>query len=174
MRSSYFERRIDVEINDPAMLGGRIETQMMASTLSYGVQFLDQLSDEHQERLVQELVRDVRSVSRRGIAWDQTRLEQLTGNWFSRGRIYETLPEDALVPTADLAQSATQLFLERVPLQLAEDALAGLQQAMVARLAENPAIQSAEDAVCRLLWLWFQWGRSYQKGNPPSETPLPN
>lgn len=162
-----------MEINDPTMLGG-IETQMMASMLHYGVQFLDPLPEEHRGQLAQELVRDARSTSRQGIAWNQTQLEQLTGNWFNRGRIYETLPEDGLVPTADLARSATQLFLEKVPLQLAEDALAGLQQATVARLAESPAIQSAEDMVCRLMWLWFQWGRSYQKGNPPSETPLPN
>ena len=161
-----------MDVNDPTMLGS-IETQMMASVLHYGIQFLDFLPDDHRERLAQELVRDMRS-TKNGAAFDQATVEQLTGSWFNRGRIYETLPEDALVPTADLAQSATQLFLERVPLQLAEDALAGLQQAMVARLAENPAIQSAEDAVCRLLWLWFQWGRSYQKGNPPSETPLPN
>src|SRR3990172_6478287 len=161
-----------MDVNDPTMLGS-IETQMMASVLHYGIQFLDFLPDDHRERLAQELVRDMRS-TKNGAAFDQATVEQLTGSWFNRGRIYETLPEDALVPTADLARSATQLFLERVPLQLAEDALAGLQQAMVARLAENPAIQSAEDAVCRLLWLWFQWGRSYQKGNPPSETPLPN
>ena len=154
-----------MDVHDPAMLGS-IETQMMASVLHYGIQFLDPLPDEHQGRLVQELVRDMRN-TKNGVAFDQTAVGQLTGSWFNRGRIYETLPEDGLIPTADLSRSATQLFLERVPLKLAEDALADLQRATVARLAENPAIQSAEDAVCRLLWLWFQWGRSYQKGNPP-------
>jgi len=162
-----------VKINDPAMLGG-IETQMMASMLDYGIQFLDPLPEDHKSSLANELVRDMRSVSRRGIAWDQTRLEQLTESWFNRGRIYETLPEDALVPTENLSRSATLLFLEKVPLILAQDAVAGLRRVTVARLAESPAIQSAEDAVCRIFWLWFMWGRSYQKGNPPSETPLPN
>ena len=161
-----------MDVNDPTMLGS-IETQMMASVLHYGIQFLDFLPDDHRERLAQELVRDMRS-TKNGAAFDQATVEQLTGSWFNRGRIYETLPEDALVPTADLARSATQLFLERVPLKLAEDALADLRSKTVTLLAETPIIVSNEDAICRLLWLWFQWGRSYQKGNPPSETPLPN
>jgi len=157
-----------VDVHDPAMLGS-IETQMMASVLHYGVQFLDPLPDDHQGRLAQELVRDMRN-TKNGAAFSQAVVEQLTGSWFNRGRIYETLPEDGLIPTADLSRSATQLFLERVPLKLAEDALTDLRSKTVALLAETPIIVSNEDAICRLLWLWFQWGRSYQKGNPPEPT----
>src|SRR3990172_3493482 len=143
-----------MDVNDPTMLGS-IETQMMASVLHYGIQFLDFLPDDHRERLAQELVRDMRS-TKNGAAFDQATVEQLTGSWFNRGRIYETLPEDALVPTADLARSATQLFLERVPLKLAEDALADLRSKTVTLLAETPIIVSNENTICRLLFLSFQ------------------
>lgn len=160
-----------MDVKGPAMLGS-IETQLMASMLSYGIQFLDPLPDDHQQKLALELVRDMRT-TQNGAVFDQSKVEQLTGSCFDRGRIYEILPEDALVRTEELGRSATLLFLEKVPLKLAEDTLADLKRATVARLAESPTAADGERAVCQLFWLWFQWGRSYQKGNEhPPQTPL--
>lgn len=162
-----------MKVNDPAMLGS-IETQMMASMLEYGTQFLDPLPADHKAQLAQELARDMHSAQDGPLTFDQSTVEQLTGHWFDRGRIYEILPEDALVATGELSRSATKLFLDRIPLQMAEDALEGLRQLTTARLAESPAVTDPQDAICRLFWAWFRWGRSYQKGNPPESQTLPS
>jgi len=143
-----------------------IETQMMASMLHHGVQFLDPLPEEHQAALARFLVADLRSASS-GQAWEQAKMDEMLAGWFNRGRIYEILPADALIPTKELGASATLLFLDRIPLKMAEDAIRELRVQTSERFFEK---QSSEDGFCRLLWMWFQWGRSYQKGNPPEPT----
>ncbi|MEX0587372.1 MAG: hypothetical protein WD159_01275 [Patescibacteria group bacterium] len=147
-----------------------IETQMMASMLHYGIHFLDPLPEEHPAMLARFLVADLREAEA-SQAWEQAKMDELISGWFNRGRIYETIPADALVSTKELGASATLLFLERIPLKLAEDAIKELRVQTTERIFEkNPS----EDGLCRLLWMWFMWGRSYQKGNPPEAHPLPN
>lgn len=157
-----------MKTEDPTMLGP-IETQMMASMLSYGVQFLDPLPEEARTILARFLVEDLRSALSNQ-AWEQAKMDKMLSGWFDRGRIYEILPLDALVPTAELNHSATLLFLDKTPSPMAEDAIKELHVQTSERFFEK---HFYEESFCRLLWLWFQWGRSYQKGNEhPPTTPL--
>jgi len=153
-----------MDVNDPAMLGG-IETQMMASMLDYGVQFLDSIPDEANAKLAQLLVRDMRRASSGGV-WDQEKMQESLSSWFLRGRTFEFFPEELFQE----GFSPVTLFLDPVPAPAGE-AIQGLKELGIQRFFDR---HGGEDAFCRLMWLWFQWGRSYQKGNHSESPTLPS
>lgn len=154
---------------DPVILVS-IETQMMASMLHFGIQFVDPISDVDNTKLSRLLVNDMQRTMGSGV-FDQTEVDALLKDWFARGRIYEMLPEDATqLETADIPTSQAALLLERVPSAMAAKAIRDLRLGAAARFFDH---HGSKDAFCRLMWMWFQWGRSYQKGNEhPPTTPL--
>lgn len=154
---------------DPAILGST-ETQMMASMLNFGIQYLNPISDTGNTELARFLVSDMRRAMESGIP-DQTEVDTILKNWFARGRIYEMLPEDATqLKTVDIPTSQAALLLEPVPSAMAAEAIDDLRLKTAAEFFDQ---HGDKDAFCRLMWMWLQWGRSYQKGNEhPPTTPL--
>ncbi len=154
---------------DPVILGS-IETQMMASMFDFGYQFLDPIPDANNTKLANLLASDMQRTIESGIP-DQTKVDAILKDWFARGRIYEMLPEDATqLETADIPTSQAALLLERVPSATAAKAIEDLRLKTATRFFTD---HGNKDDFCRLMWMWFQWGRSYQKGNEhPPTTPL--
>lgn len=152
------------------VISGSMGAPIMAMTLHYGIQFLDPIPGADRIKLSHLLVRDMRRALGFAVL-DQTEVDAILEGWFARGRIYEMLPEDAIqIETADIHTSQAALLLERVSSAMAAKAIEHLRFDAATRFFDH---YGDENAFCRLMWTWFQWGRSYQKGNEhPPTTPL--
>lgn len=122
----------------------KVEAQIMASLLHYGVQFLTPVPDHEEAELVKDLARDAHGLFTE-VDWGTDGLQSLLWQWFKRGREHENTSTLGLIPSGveealkDLAAFEIQTFFARLGTDL--------------------------DALCRFLWLWFQRGRSYEGGN---------
>lgn len=125
----------------------RAEAQILTSLLNHTVLFaLSSIPDEEETELVRQLVDDAQTMFIK-VEWKDEDLQSLFQRWFRIGRECEWSNLAPLVP---------------VPTDV-KDSLKDVVAYQIDALFER--IASDLEALCRLMWIWLQWGRAYEKGN---------
>lgn len=122
--------------------------QIMAGLLHYGVQFLSPIPDEKETELARGLASDAHSLFNE-IGWITGDLQGLFHEWFRRGREYESGTPSLNPIPSDVSEALKEIIYRKVRRFLERFTLVGIDL----------------NFLCRLLWISFQWGRSYQLGN---------
>lgn len=122
------------------------EAQILVSLLGYGTQFLAPISEEDSTQLAHSLVDGARSLFVE-LDWSDDRLLGLLKKWFHKGRVYEGGAFALLAPVSSRVDTALDAIIAHEIETLFEP------------------LSTNQEVLCQFLWLWFQRGRSYQRGN---------
>lgn len=121
---------------------GLLEASILAEQLHWQVQFLPSIPDDRLGGLVNEFVADAHSLLSK-ISVEKREIASLLDKWFKKGQGYEgntvRVPEEIGEILEKLADSEIETFVA--------------------------AILTDMDALCRLIWAWFQRGRAFERGN---------
>lgn len=121
------------------------EAWILNDLLHFGMRFLFPIPDVEETKLAEAVVRDARQMFSK-VVWERTDLPNLMFSWFMKGRTYE----------------GSVSILDPYP----TDVHTALSSMATIEIEEFSTLIAADiEALCRLLWVWFQRGRSYERGN---------